>query len=268
MSREVRELIDDSPHRDDAYRAAGGIIVGGPEELERLRRDLDRIAYVVDDLDRSVIKKELPSQLIDTLDEDLRRAFREAALALSEEASREFEGQDSFATVQEFVAAMPANVRRMHVVESRLRRASDDLRHRRAVLLSEIVSGTVDPELHARAGKLNVLLHKANAKLQRWVFEVRGGVTSHMVRVRAAKVAELGGVAGDDVFLSCDCGAWRWDGPEHHAQSKGYLDGKPRGTASVPIVRDPDGKHWACKHVLAVARIVSQSPLPLHLRDK
>ena len=51
------------------------------------------------------------------------------------------------------------------------------------------------------------------------------------------------------VQVSCDCNFFRWQGPEHWAKTNDYLYGKPVGTASKPDVKDPKGKHWACKHV-------------------
>jgi hypothetical protein len=57
------------------------------------------------------------------------------------------------------------------------------------------------------------------------------------------------------VQVSCDCNFFRWQGPEHWAKTNDYLYGKPVGTASKPDVKDPKGKHWACKHVLAVLDI-------------
>ena len=32
----------------------------------------------------------------------------------------------------------------------------------------------------------------------------------------------------------------------------GYLYGRPVGTASKPVIKDPKGKHWVCKHVYAI----------------
>lgn len=58
------------------------------------------------------------------------------------------------------------------------------------------------------------------------------------------------------VRVSCSCPFWRWQGPEHWGKVNDYLYGKPRGTASFPIVRDPKSKHWACKHVIAVLQLV------------
>lgn len=56
----------------------------------------------------------------------------------------------------------------------------------------------------------------------------------------------------EDVHFNCGCKFWQWQGPEHWAKVHGYSLGKPRGTASVPVVRDPEGKKLVCKHVASV----------------
>jgi len=56
----------------------------------------------------------------------------------------------------------------------------------------------------------------------------------------------------DSIKVSCSCEFWRWQGPEHWAKRGGYLYGKPRGTAASPREKDPNHRHGACKHVVAV----------------
>jgi|SaaInlV_165m_DNA_1040744.scaffolds.fasta_scaffold03031_4 hypothetical protein len=60
------------------------------------------------------------------------------------------------------------------------------------------------------------------------------------------------------VKVSCSCQFWRWQGPEHWGKTNDFLYGKPRGTASVPVIRDPLGEHWACKHLIAVLQYVNK----------
>lgn len=60
------------------------------------------------------------------------------------------------------------------------------------------------------------------------------------------------------VRVSCSCPFWRWQGPEHWGKVNDYLYGKPRGTASFPIIRDPTEQHWACKHIIPVLRMVNK----------
>ena len=57
------------------------------------------------------------------------------------------------------------------------------------------------------------------------------------------------------VQVSCSCPYFRWQGPEHWAKKHGYLYGRQVGTASTPNIKDPEGRHWACKHVIAVLQL-------------
>jgi hypothetical protein len=59
-----------------------------------------------------------------------------------------------------------------------------------------------------------------------------------------------------DVKVKCDCPFFRWNGPEHRALTDGYLDGQPYGTASEPIVRDPNGEYYICKHIAYVFKLI------------
>jgi hypothetical protein len=68
-----------------------------------------------------------------------------------------------------------------------------------------------------------------------------------------AKSGSLSG--GDlDIYLSCSCSYWQYQGPEYHAKQNGYLLGKARGTAEKPIKKDPNGTHKLCKHAYVVLK--------------
>lgn len=58
----------------------------------------------------------------------------------------------------------------------------------------------------------------------------------------------------EEVAFDCSCDFWRWQGPEHWAKVYGYKLGRPRGTGSVPRIKDPLGTKLVCKHVAAVIR--------------
>jgi len=66
------------------------------------------------------------------------------------------------------------------------------------------------------------------------------------------------GLGDEDVAFDCSCKFWRWQGPEHWARVKGYDLADPRGTASVPVVRDPLGTKLVCKHVASVIKYLSK----------
>jgi hypothetical protein len=92
-----------------------------------------------------------------------------------------------------------------------------------------------------------------------WVFRVKASPTpwnikksEYKVRVKVKKPGRIRDLEKADVHLACECAFWKWQGPEHWAKQGDYLYGKPRGTASVPVIRDPPGTHRLCKHVQAV----------------
>lgn len=68
------------------------------------------------------------------------------------------------------------------------------------------------------------------------------------------KVEAKGSRENLDIYLSCTCGYWQYQGPEYYAKQNGYLFGKPKGTAQKPEQRDPNGTHKVCKHTYAVLR--------------
>jgi hypothetical protein len=74
----------------------------------------------------------------------------------------------------------------------------------------------------------------------------------YKVRVKGVRRGNVKALAKMPVKVSCSCNYFRWQGPEHWAKSNGYLYGRPVGTASRPVEKDPKGKHWVCKHVYAI----------------
>ena len=122
-----------------------------------------------------------------------------------------------------------------------------------AAKMAEILGGTA-PSVHERSQTLTVKMHRVVPKSAMWLFNVSGGESSHRVRLQAIRKGNNKTLSRADVRISCDCNFWRWQGPEHWAKAGGYLYGRPVGTASTPVVRDPNGQHMACKHVLAVLK--------------
>lgn len=57
-----------------------------------------------------------------------------------------------------------------------------------------------------------------------------------------------------DLYLSCNCNYWKYQGPAFHATQKDYLYGKNKGTKQEPTTRDPKDSHKICKHVFVVLR--------------
>jgi hypothetical protein len=122
---------------------------------------------------------------------------------------------------------------------------------RLATLISDVEAAT-EPLIHERASGLPTKLKRVNRKNAILTYTVTGSSGVYTVKVKIPRKGNLRDPKKLDVWLSCSCPYWRWQGPEHHAKVRDYLYGKPRGTASKPVIKDPSGIHGACKHVLAV----------------
>lgn len=119
-----------------------------------------------------------------------------------------------------------------------------------ATKLGEIEQG-LNPEVKTKGKTCSVQLKRADIKNLRWIFSVDCGNGSKVVRLKATR-SNASQMKKLDLHLSCSCPAWRWLGPEHHSKREEYLDGNPRGTASIPRIKDPEGVNRVCKHVAAV----------------
>lgn len=126
-----------------------------------------------------------------------------------------------------------------------------------AAKMAEILSGCSDV-IHERANTLSIKRRRVDPRNAVWLYDVSGGEDTHRVRLKAMRNKNLRTLSKADVMVSCDCNFWQWQGPEHWAKVGGYLYGKPRGTATKPNVKDPNGQHKACKHVVAVLNALSE----------
>ena len=134
--------------------------------------------------------------------------------------------------------------------------------NRYAVKMTDLLNG-VAPDIKERARQCRVELKRSMPKSNKYIFTVhsQGGSGPHVVTVKAA--------AGDrrvktldkaDLKLACSCDYWIFYGPEYHARRGGYLDGKAKGTATPPRIRDPKGHNLLCKHVLATFDVLKNYP--------
>ena len=57
-----------------------------------------------------------------------------------------------------------------------------------------------------------------------------------------------------DLYVSCTCNAWVYQGSEYHAKKENYLYGDVKGTGQQPTERDPNNENKICKHIYAVLR--------------
>lgn len=120
-----------------------------------------------------------------------------------------------------------------------------------ALSLGEITEG-LNPAVVQRARRCVVSLKRADVKNLRWIFSVDCGNVPRVVRLKAHRDKNVAKIVKMDLDMTCSCPAWQWSGAEHHAMREDYNDGKPRGTASVPVIRDPTGINRVCKHVSLV----------------
>ncbi|OHD23343.1 MAG: hypothetical protein A2Y38_10375 [Spirochaetes bacterium GWB1_59_5] len=120
-----------------------------------------------------------------------------------------------------------------------------------ALRISEIQQAC-RPDLRQKAERLSVTLRRVDQKNRVWLFDVQGSKgDDYRVKLKAEAKPQVRGLDKADVFVSCSCPFWQWQGPEHWAKQHKYLFGRPVGTASRPAAKDPDHQHGACKHVLA-----------------
>lgn len=138
-----------------------------------------------------------------------------------------------------------------HDFENKADRYLKDAIHRVAMRISDIQERT-GPKVHDTASKVMVKLTRVDQTNNMWMFDVPGSHGTYKVRVKASPKGNVTDVNKMDIHVACTCPFWRWQGPEHWAKQSDYLYGKPAGTASQPVIKDPDSKHWACKHVIAV----------------
>jgi hypothetical protein len=122
----------------------------------------------------------------------------------------------------------------------------------RVALRMDTISEGLNPRYVERARGCAVATKRVDKKNLRWVFSVDCGNGPKAVKIKAFREGNITKFSKMDLDIKCSCPAWRWQGPEYHGVTEEYIDGKPRGTASFPIIRDPTGINRVCKHVAAV----------------
>jgi hypothetical protein len=135
-------------------------------------------------------------------------------------------------------------------------------RIRLAAKIEQLETG-LDPGITNRSQKCSVSVKRVDAPNLRWIFSVDCGNGGKVVRLKAERVGNIVRLAKMRLRVSCSCPAWRWLGPEYHAKREQYLDGKPRGTASTPDIKDPERDNRVCKHVAAVLGLIQKWEVPL-----
>lgn len=126
-----------------------------------------------------------------------------------------------------------------------------------AAKIDEIM-GNCGPEIVQRSGSIQFRRKRILPKHGMLIYDVQGSVDgrsdgkTYTVRIKGLRKGNVKALAKMPVKVSCSCPYFRWQGPEHWAKTNGYLYGRPVGTASRPVIKDPKGKHWVCKHVYAI----------------
>lgn len=138
----------------------------------------------------------------------------------------------------------------------------------RTAAKNEQITEGLDPAWQARGDACSVQIRRVDASNLRWLFSVGCGNGNKVVRLKAERVGNIVRLAKMHLRVSCSCPAWRWLGPEYHAKTNKYLDGKPQGTASTPDIKDPQRNHQVCKHVAAVLSHIKRWEVPLPKNEK
>jgi hypothetical protein len=140
--------------------------------------------------------------------------------------------------------------------QSPVRRVRAGVRVKVALTRDSILSG-LNPKVLDKAKKCQASLKRADIGNLRWILAVDCGNGPKVVKMRGSRgQGAITKLSKMDLDMSCSCNAWRWLGSEHHAQREEYLNGEPRGTASVPVIKDPQGINRVCKHVATVLDFV------------
>jgi hypothetical protein len=122
------------------------------------------------------------------------------------------------------------------------------------------IMGNCGPKIVQRSNGLQFRRTRILPKHGMMIYQVRGSVggqsdgKTYTVRIKANRKGNVKALAKMPVKVSCSCPYFRWQGPEHWAKTNGYLYGRPVGTASKPVIKDPKDQHWVCKHVYAILK--------------
>lgn len=136
-----------------------------------------------------------------------------------------------------------------------------------AARLSEILEG-LNPKVQERASACKASLKRADVGNLRWVLSVDCGNGPKVVNLKATRKGNVAKLTKMDLMVACSCPAWKWLGPEHHAAQGTYLDRDPKGSASVPFVRDPQSHNLVCKHVACALSLAKGWDIPVKPKKK
>lgn len=130
-----------------------------------------------------------------------------------------------------------------------------------ALRLGEVMQG-LNPKTLSRAKKCGVTTKRVDVPNLRWIFAVDCGNGPKAIKLKAERKGNIVAMTKLELALTCSCEAWRWLGSEYHAKQERFIDGKPRGTASTPDIKDPKRINRVCKHVAAVLNHIEGWSIP------
>lgn len=96
----------------------------------------------------------------------------------------------------------------------------------------------------------------------RWVYRVGDYLTRIFIlkipfstkkSLSAKDLKKQMSIKNRNVFVSCTCNFWKWNGPDYNAYMNGYSE-RSFSDLTVPIEKDPDQQFLICKHVHAALK--------------
>jgi hypothetical protein len=118
--------------------------------------------------------------------------------------------------------------------------------HKTALTAKQIVEG-LSPDISEQASSIAVVAKEYSKGLLKKPMTFKVGDYEVIVKASGKK-------SNPNLFISCTCKAWIFQGPEYHAYQNKYLLGKPKGSITPPTQRDPNGQNRVCKHSYAVLK--------------
>ena len=120
------------------------------------------------------------------------------------------------------------------------------MRHKTSALKSDILKN-LDDSIIDKAKEIKAVAERFEEQILKEPVTFKVGEYEVSVEAKGER-------AEPDLHMTCSCSYWVYQGPEYHAKQGDYLLGDPRGSASKPDKKDPQGTHKVCKHIYAVLR--------------
>jgi len=124
--------------------------------------------------------------------------------------------------------------------------------NKRGTTISTLLSKTGN-EIISNSSSVSLTPFRFMPKKGFWSFKAEGSKETYTVKIKGLGMAEgnIKSLSKAPIKVSCTCPFFRWQGPEYHAKKGGYLFGKLSGSASKPLVKDPNENKVICKHLAA-----------------